>query len=449
MTSTTTFAPSIYEFDPATQTEIVACMVFDDDFVRQTDGLIKADYFIDDLERFFVDLALNHHEKYQESPSLVAVVEGIREALKNKRLREDQKDVAREKIKELKGLKVRSREWLLDKIAEFAKQQAIANAMARSIPLLMKGGDPERFTKAEGFLSEAFKIGLHTADEDYSYFDHIEDRTKERLAVAAGGKPATGITTGVPELDNCLLHKGWGRKELSLFLGNAKASKSFLLTFCAGRAVQAGYNVLFVTLENSREIVSSRMDALMSGVGISEQYTAPHGMETGVKAEATKHGVGKLFIQEYPSGTFKPSDLNRLLDRFKTKGIKFDLVVVDYLDIAAPNIRSQNHLENSKSIFVDMRGIAQSEGFALLSATQANRSGANSAILRMDQVADDFSKIRTADLVLGLNRTEEERAEGKARITFVAARNNSDGSTLFITQDLDRGLGIKDVESVE
>lgn len=444
---TTTYAPTTYEFDLATQTQIVACMAFDDDFLRQTDGLIKPDYFTDDLERFFVEVSLNHYTKYQESPSLVAWVEGIKDGLKSKRLREDQKDPAREKIKELKALKITSREWLLDKIAEFAKQQAVATAMVKSVPLLQKGGDPERFVKAEKLLSDAFKIGIHTQDEDYDYWEKIEERTAERRNIMAGGGKR-GITTGVKELDDHLYHGGWGRKELSALIGGAKASKSFHLAFFAAKANEAGHNVLFVSLENSVAITSSRIDAFFSGVSLKEEFKTPHAIESGVKdAAAKKHG--QLRIRRRPAGTFTPKDLRRLIDEYKAKGLTFDLIVIDYTDIMAPNQWTTDNIANSKSVLVDVRQIADDEDLAILTVFQTNREGHKSAVVRAEHAAEDFNKIRIADIVIAINRTDDEKAEGKARLTFAAARNQADGITLFVKQDLDKGRAIAEVESVE
>ena len=449
MSGSTTFAPKTYEFDPPTQTEIVSCLMWDDDFLKSTDGLIKPDYFTNEIEQLFVELALQHFGKYHEAPSKVAWFEHLKDASKRGRLRSDQKVDAVNKLKDTMTATVRSRQWLLDKLEEFAQQQAIANAMVDSIPLLAKGGDPDRFTKVKEYLEKAFDVGLHTNDEDYDYFAKIEERTAERIDIMAGGRPKTGITTGIPELDKLLYHQGWGKQELSALIGGAKSSKSFHLTFFAGMAVKAGFNVLFVTLENSVQIVSTRLDAFFSTVKISQEFTTPNAMEAGVKAAAAAPGMGQIRIRRRPAGTFTPKDLRRLLDEYKVKGLKFDLIVIDYTDIMAPNVVTKDPIANSKSILVDVRQIAADENAALLTAFQTNREGHKSAVVLAEHAAEDFNKIRIADLVLAINRTRDEIAEKKARITFAAARNQDDGKTIFVKQDLDAGMAVSEVESIE
>lgn len=51
-------------------------------------------------------------------------------------------------------------------------------------------------------------------------------------------------------------------------------------------------------------------------------------------------------------------------------------------------------------------------------------------------MAEDFNKIRTADIVISINTTKEERLKGEARLYFVASRNQESGITLKIKQDI-------------
>jgi len=135
----------------------------------------------------------------------------------------------------------------------------------------------------------------------------------------------------------------------------------------------------------------------------------------------------------------KPSDITKIVNRHKANGIIFDLVVIDYLDIMAPEYRTDNDIANSKSIYLDVRAIAQREGFAILSATQTNREGAKNAkngVAGATDVAEDFNRIRIPDLVISINATEDEKKNGDARLHFAASRNQQDGITLYIKQNL-------------
>lgn len=448
-----TAATPTYEFDAATQTELVSCLMFDHDFLNRAADLVRSEYFEDGVERGFVRLALDHQAKYREAPSLTVWGELIKEAFKAKppMWRDDMKVDVIAKMREVAKLTVRSRPWLLDKIGEFAKQQEIVNALIEAASAVGKMTDPERFEKIERRMTAAFRVGSAEAEEDdYDFFKRIGERTAERLLVAAGGRPKTGITTGIRELDELLNpHAGWGRKELSLLMGGAKSTKSFSLTSFAGAAVLAGKNVLLVTLENSKEIQSNRLDAFFSAVGMSDHLRMPHTVEGNINAVAAAVGTGILRIREYPTGTFRPKDLDRLIDEYKVKGIKFDLVVIDYLDIMAPDRAYDQERDASKEIFTRVRGIAGRENLALLSATQTNREGNKAATATGTHVSEDFNRVRIADLVISVNRTEDEKKAHKARYYIALARNTEDGITVFVKQDLNMGKAMAEVELVE
>jgi replicative DNA helicase len=155
------------------------------------------------------------------------------------------------------------------------------------------------------------------------------------------------------------------------------------------------------------------------------------------KVSALMARAGKLNLVEYPTGTMRPSDLRRLIDMHIAAGIKYDLVVVDYADIMAPDVRSQDGIENSKSIYEGLRAIAQEYNCAVLTATQTNREGFKSSVAKAEHVAEDFNKVRIVDLMISINKTEEEAERNEARLFFAASRNQRGAFTLRIQQNLE------------
>ncbi|MFP3325107.1 hypothetical protein R0K05_18780, partial [Planococcus sp. SIMBA_160] len=61
-----------------------------------------------------------------------------------------------------------------------------------------------------------------------------------------------------------------------------------------------------------------------------------------------------------------------------------------------------------------------------------------SSVATMTDVAEDFNKIRIADLVISINKTEEEKAAQEARLYFAASRNQRGDITIRIKQDLEK-----------
>jgi len=194
---------------------------------------------------------------------------------------------------------------------------------------------------------------------------------------------------------------------------------------------------LYVTLEVSAKILAERCDANISQTRVMDLQSHVHDVRAKVQTFMAASGA-RLVLKEFPTGSATVSDLRRLIERFKSRGLVFDLVIVDYADIMAPERFTDNQQENSKSVYVGLRGLAMAEDFALLTATQTNREGFKATVAKAEHVADDFNKIRIADIIISINRTPEELANGQARLYFAASRNQPGGFTLRIEQELDK-----------
>jgi replicative DNA helicase len=294
-------------------------------------------------------------------------------------------------------------------------------------------------------MKKALDIGENPDNGAYDYGAMIEARTEERIDRAAGKLPPTGITTGFADIDRVLYHKGWGRRELSVIMGAAKAGKTTaLLEFGISACGNINrYNVLYVTLEVSAKIISERLDARISTHFMNELGKNIHDVDDKVKKFMAN--AGKFVVHEFPTGSMRASDLRRLLERYKAKGQVFDLVIVDYADLMSPERVTDNSIENSKNVYTALRGLAMMENVAILTATQTNRDGAKKVVATMTDIAEDFNKVRIADIVISINKTEEESKLKQARLFFAAVRNGPSGFAIRIGQDLGRMKFISEV----
>lgn len=427
-------APAVmrYEFDEEFQSKIVALALRDTKFAQTVDGLLKPEYMISAAEGALIDVALRYFAKYKKAPDLKIVPTLLKEAIADKRIRSDVVEEVKDVFRAVLKADISDRDFVAERVAAFARERAVEEALMASVGYLEKGG----FDKIEKAFKEALMVGISEDTGEYDYFERAEARTEERIDIAAGTKKKRGISTGNRELDNCLYHGGWGYKELSVLMGAAKAGKSMALLDFAQAAALLGFNVLYTTLEVSAEICADRLDANIASVPMKKLGDSPHTVKAKVDAALARSG--KFIIKEYPSGTMKPSQLRRLLANYRARGIKFDLIVVDYGDIMAPEYRTDSVTENSKSIYLDLRAIAQEEDAAVLTATQTNRAGAGAYVAKATDIAEDYNKVRIADLIISINASQEERDSGEARLYFAAIRNAEDGYSIRIKQQRDQ-----------
>jgi replicative DNA helicase len=113
------------------------------------------------------------------------------------------------------------------------------------------------------------------------------------------------------------------------------------------------------------------------------------------------------------------------------------VLIVDYGDLMQI---SREHLRvDTGRAFVELRGIAMQRNMALVTATQGNRQSANARVVNHTHVAEDWSKIATADTVCTYSQTAEEKKIGLARILVSAARDARDQYLTLISQSYDTG----------
>lgn len=424
-----------FDFDGEFQAKIAALCMRDTQFMQRIDGLIDPDYFENVADSALVNLASRYFQKYKKAPGDITTISHlIKRAREDKVLREETMPFIRDRISSLLKSDISDRDLVIDEVATFARHQAVSRAILASVDHL----DKRNFANIQSDLQKALNVGAMLDQNTYSYGGMIDARSDEREEYASGRKRKDGISTGYHELDKYLYHGGWGKKELSVIMGGAKAGKTTALMNFAINASghMMRFNVLYVTLEVSAKIIADRADANIADQLMFELDKNIH--EVRARVNSWKDKAGLFDIVEYPTGTMRVSDLRRIIEQKKMAGVKYDLVVVDYADLLAPERVTDSITENSKSVYVALRALGQMEDLAILTATQTNREGSKAAVAKMTDIAEDFNKVRIADIIISINKTEEERACNEARLYFAAVRNGPSGFSIRIKQDIDR-----------
>ncbi|OCP21877.1 MULTISPECIES: DnaB-like helicase C-terminal domain-containing protein [unclassified Ensifer] len=421
-----------WEFDDGFQAKTLALFMRDTQFANRTKDLIDPAYFANDAHGQLISIIKGHLQVHKAVPDLRILTQLIKDEKAKKRIRDDQLGEIKTAIKDAVRTDLSNASYVMNKVADFAKYQAMEQAILKSVELLQRGD----FAGIEKLQKAALSVGLQDDEGDYHYFKEIEQRTQVREDWKAGKILKRGISTGYAEIDANLYHAGWGRRELSLMMGAAKAGKSLSLGEFTKNASLLGFNTAYLSCEVAKGIIADRLDANLSDTAMRLLKDDPQTVKA--KIQAAEKNAGHLIIRDFASGTLQPSRVDTILEKWRSEGIVLDMLAIDYADIMAANYRSDNMIDNLRSIYIDIRAIAYKHDLALLSATQTNRSGAAAHTAKMTDVAEDFNKIRTADVVIGINATEAEKQSGEARLHWVASRNSEDGMTLLIRQDREK-----------
>jgi archaellum biogenesis ATPase FlaH len=334
-------------------------------------------------------------------------------------------------------------DWLLTEFETFIIHKGLERAIIAAADLLEVG----EYGPVEDLIKKAVQIGL-TKDLGTDYFSDPKNRL---LKI----KDNNGqMSTGWPSLDS-VLYGGMNRGELNIFCAQSGGGKSLFLANLGINYALAGQNVVYITLELSEELVSMRMDAMITGVQTKAIFKNLDDVDLKVKMAGKK--AGNFQVKYLPSGK-TANDIRAYIKEYEVKtNKKIDVLLVDYLDLLMPiskKISAENLFIKDKFVSEELRNLANEKKCVLISAAQINRNGVDETVFDHSHISGGLSKIQTADNVFGIYITNAMRQRGKYQLQFMKTRNsNGVGNTIELDFNIDTmritDTGVQDNSSSE
>jgi archaellum biogenesis ATPase FlaH len=326
-------------------------------------------------------------------------------------------------------------QWFLDEFEQFCKYKALEKAILKSADLLEKND----YGKVEKLIKEAVEVGLAKGFGT----DYFADPAARLTALKNRNG---GTTTGWKSVDD-KLYGGFNRGELNIFAGGSGAGKSLFLQNLALNWSQAGFNVVYLSLELSEGLCSLRMDSMLTGTSTKEIYKNLDDVDLKVRMAGKKSG--KLQIVQLPNG-ITVNDLKAWLKEYTIqKGVKVDCIVIDYLDLMMPagqKISVADLFIKDKLVSEELRNFAMQGNYFLATASQLNRAAVESVEFDHSHISGGLSKIQTADNVIGIFNSITMRERGRIQIQFMKTRSSSGvGQKVELAIDINT-LRITDVD---
>jgi len=326
-------------------------------------------------------------------------------------------------------------DWLLNDFETFIRHKGLERAILESSDLLEKG----EYGPVEDMIKKAVQVGL-TKDMGTDYF--LDPKARLMKIKDKNGQ----ISTGWKSVDDKLFG-GMNRGELNIFAGGSGAGKSLFLANLGVNWALAGLNVIYLTLELSEELVSMRIDSMITGIPSREIFKSLDDVEMKVKMIGKK--AGSLQVKYLPSGK-TANDLRSYLKEYEIKtGKKADVLLVDYLDLLMPiskKISPADLFIKDKYVSEELRNLAVEKNCIFVTASQLNRGAVEEVEFDHSHISGGLSKIQTADNVFGIFTSRAMRERGRYQIQLMKTRSSSGvGQKIDLEFNIDN-LRITDLE---
>ena len=385
--------------------QILANLIENEDYVRQSIAHLRASYFLDAEYREVFKVVRDYVTAYNSPPSVSAIKIALQD---NRKITEDLYSKCEDLINSLKSDNP-DEKWLIDQTEKFCKDKAVYNAIMQSIQIIDGQDKTHTVDALPSILSDALSVGFdnnighdYVADAEARFeFYH---RHEEKLPFDL-------------EYFNKITEGGLINKTLNIALAGTGVGKSLFMCHVGASMISQGKNVLYITLEMAEERIAERIDANMMDVSMQDLRDLSKSMYTDRVKKIKDKVDGRLIVKEYPTATAHAGHFRALLEELKLKQNFYpDIIFIDYLNICVSQRLRNNSGANSytivKSIAEELSGLAVEYDLPIVSATQTTRGGFNNSDVDLTDTSESFGLPATADLMFALISTEELEQQG-------------------------------------
>ncbi len=411
-------SPGFADFGEEFQDRVVQALLHDANWAEQMVEIIKVEYFGLEHLQYIVSKWYSYFYKYRTFPSIPILATILSDSLDNGKRYDEAlaDDIVAFLVKTRDCPDLHDLPYVKDKALDFCRNQAMKDALDQSVDLWNRGD--------HGEIIEIMKKALCAGEEVSMGHDFQEDLEARLLETVR-----ETIPTGIPEWTR-VLHGGWGRGELIIFVAAPGVGKSHLLCAAGAHAIKEGYNVVHFTMEMGEIELGNRYDAWLTGINSREIYENADTIREFYKV--ANGNLGRLLIKEYPSSFATALTFRAYLQRQELKRkFKPDLIIVDYADemCATKTFDSSESRHMYKAIYRDLRNLARelSPRVPVISASQSNRDGSSADIVTGENMAESYRKLDVPDVVITGATKPQEKATGVMRAFFAKFRYGTDG----------------------
>ena len=329
--------------------------------------------------------------------------------------------------------------YILDKAENHFRELSLKN-LTKEIQKTLIGGrveEAEALVKGYTRITRMQTKGVNPVTDSKVIASALDDSSGDRLFSLPG---VLGETIGTFE-------RGW----LFSFVGASGVGKTWWLMLTALRALFAGLNVVFISMEMSEKQMTRRIQHWINGQPTRRwagELLIPvfdNNSETGVsyetitrkeltirqavqKSQALKRSAlvrGNSFkLITYPSRSITMNDINVYLHNLEYYDEFIpDVIVTDYADKVKPSDSRQQWRHQIAGIWEAHKALAQEKNCLVVTASQSNTARTGKDI-RQGDWAEAIAKLELCDVGMAINMSSDNKKKGIMRALVVKQRDD-------------------------
>jgi replicative DNA helicase len=376
---------------------IIYNCIFDSSYLGTIIDHLREDLFSDKDIKPVIGIIKDFYSKRNEVPKIAE----IKTYLDDDNLKTSFKNVLN-KLKELDDTKF-NRDELYDNTESFLKEKSVYNTLLEAAQKIDSG----KMDSADLLLKMERAVGINLSTsigmsllDDTDYF------------ISELSKNESKISTGWKWLDNKIsggfLENG---RALYVFIGETNVGKSIFLGNVAANVAMQGKTALIISLEMSEIMYGMRFASNLTKIPMFELKNDLNLLKNQLNDIKRKNSNSKILIKEFPPSTISPFQVSSYIKNLAQRGITVDCLVLDYLNLM-DSPKGTNMYERIKYISEQLRALSYKFNIPVVTASQINRSGYNSASPSLDTISEGISLANTADCIFNIWQSEDDKDNG-------------------------------------
>jgi replicative DNA helicase len=298
----------------------------------------------------------------------------------------------------------------LDSISDFDKAKDTANKIKQIIDDMA----------STNFINDE-NLGSDFDDPE----SHVQDSSKLK------------VKSGFETIDH-MLGGGWDIQTLNILMASTNNGKSLWMQNFAVKSANMGNNVLYITLEMSEKKVMKRIGAMRLKIPINDYDNVSKDVDLikskiknlskveGAGDSLFDNKVGKIITKFWAAGSATVGDFDNYIQQLKEKrGIKINLIIVDYITLIAPikGIGADNLYTKGKQLAEGLRALGAKYLCPVVTSVQVAKDAWNAADITLESVPESKAIAETADTFFAIIRTEEMKRQNLYRLKLLKQRD--------------------------
>ena len=221
-------------------------------------------------------------------------------------------------------------------------------------------------------------------------------------------------------------------KSLYIFAGQTNVGKSIVLGNLAVNICKTGRTVILISLEMSEMVYARRLSSNVTKICIKGLANNTDDFVKKMNDYSNKNNNSRIIIKEFPPSTITPRGIESFLKSLINRGVNFDAVVLDYINLLTTSEGGDNSYEKVKYLAEQIRALSYTFECPFITATQLNRSGFDVENPNITTMSESIGLAATGDFIASVYQREGDNMNNRLRFGLMKNRwGTNSGSNIF------------------